>query len=82
MKLHEDWGTTPAAIDTCLRVAEKYDVQVGITVMVSVYKNIENVPLSFHKLVTIAARVQLTGGAGESRRRTYKQRQMENNCDR
>ncbi len=30
LKLHEDWGTTPAAIDTCLRVAEEYDVQVAI----------------------------------------------------
>ncbi len=30
MKLHEDWGTTPAAIDNCLTVAEKYDVQVMI----------------------------------------------------
>ena len=30
MKLHEDWGTTPAAIDTCLSVADKYDVQVCI----------------------------------------------------
>ena len=30
LKLHEDWGTTPAAIDTCLSVAEKYDVQVAI----------------------------------------------------
>ena len=30
LKLHEDWGTTPAAIDTCLRVADKYDVQVAI----------------------------------------------------
>jgi urease subunit alpha len=28
LKLHEDWGTTPAAIDCCLTVAEKYDVQV------------------------------------------------------
>lgn len=28
MKLHEDWGTTPAAIDNCLSVADKYDVQV------------------------------------------------------
>lgn len=27
MKLHEDWGTTPAAIDTCLRVCDEYDVQ-------------------------------------------------------
>src|SRR5690606_26994381 len=30
MKLHEDWGTTPAAIDCCLAVAEKYDVQAAI----------------------------------------------------
>jgi urease subunit alpha len=30
LKLHEDWGTTPAAIDNCLAVAEKYDVQVAI----------------------------------------------------
>jgi urease subunit alpha len=30
LKLHEDWGTTPAAVDCCLGVAEKYDVQVTI----------------------------------------------------
>ncbi|GKS60433.1 urease subunit alpha [Nitrospira sp.] len=30
LKLHEDWGTTPAAISTCLDVAEEYDVQVAI----------------------------------------------------
>jgi len=30
LKLHEDWGTTPAAIDNCLNVADKYDVQVMI----------------------------------------------------
>lgn len=30
LKLHEDWGTTPAAIDTCLQVAERHDVQVAI----------------------------------------------------
>ena len=30
LKLHEDWGTTPAAIDTCLDVAERHDVQVAI----------------------------------------------------
>jgi urease subunit alpha len=30
LKLHEDWGTTPQAIDTCLAVAEKHDVQVAI----------------------------------------------------
>jgi urease subunit alpha len=30
LKLHEDWGTTPAAIDCCLSVAEEHDVQVAI----------------------------------------------------
>jgi urease subunit alpha len=30
MKLHEDWGTTPAAIDCCMSVADDYDVQVMI----------------------------------------------------
>jgi len=30
LKLHEDWGTTPASIDTCLSVAEEMDVQVAI----------------------------------------------------
>jgi urease subunit alpha len=30
LKLHEDWGTTPAAIDCCLGVAEEHDIQVAI----------------------------------------------------
>ncbi|WP_042164586.1 urease subunit alpha [Paenibacillus gorillae] len=30
LKLHEDWGTTPAAIDACLRAADQYDIQVAI----------------------------------------------------
>ncbi|MCU0985533.1 MAG: urease subunit alpha [Acetobacteraceae bacterium] len=30
MKLHEDWGTTPASIDCCLEVADRYDIQVMI----------------------------------------------------
>jgi urease subunit alpha len=30
LKLHEDWGTTPAAIDACLKAADEYDVQVAI----------------------------------------------------
>jgi len=30
LKLHEDWGTTPAAIDTCLGVADEHDIQVAI----------------------------------------------------
>lgn len=28
LKLHEDWGTTPAAIDTCLSIAAQFDIQV------------------------------------------------------
>jgi urease subunit alpha len=30
LKLHEDWGTTPAAIDTCLTVGDEFDVQIAI----------------------------------------------------
>jgi urease subunit alpha len=30
LKLHEDWGTTPAAIDCCMGVADRYDIQVAI----------------------------------------------------
>ncbi|MBI5774108.1 MAG: urease subunit alpha [Verrucomicrobia bacterium] len=30
LKLHEDWGTTPAAIDCCLKIADKHDIQVTI----------------------------------------------------
>lgn len=30
LKLHEDWGSTPAAIDSCLTVCDQYDVQVNI----------------------------------------------------
>ena len=30
LKLHEDWGTTPASINNCLNVAEQYDIQVAI----------------------------------------------------
>jgi urease subunit alpha len=30
LKLHEDWGTTPATIDCCLAVADRFDVQVGL----------------------------------------------------
>lgn len=30
LKLHEDWGTTPASINNCLKVAEQFDIQVAI----------------------------------------------------
>lgn len=35
LKLHEDWGTTPAAIDACLIVAEEYDIQVSVVIPLS-----------------------------------------------
>ncbi|GKA77659.1 amidohydrolase 1 [Tanacetum coccineum] len=31
LKLHEDWGTTPAVIDNCLTVAEQYDIQIAFS---------------------------------------------------
>lgn len=37
LKLHEDWGTTPAAIDACLSVCDDYDIQVGATSLECVY---------------------------------------------
>ena len=33
LKLHEDWGTTPAAIDNCLNIADLEDIQVIITII-------------------------------------------------
>ena len=30
LKLHENWGTTPSAIDTCLSIGDEYDIQVSI----------------------------------------------------
>src|SRR5207244_9017721 len=30
LQLHEDWGTTPATIDCCMGVADRYDIQVAI----------------------------------------------------
>ena len=48
LKLHEDWGSTPAAIDTCLRAAEKHDIQVGS--MTFVYQNFHLFFTFFHFL--------------------------------
>jgi len=45
--LHEDWGTTPAVIDHCLRVAEKMDVQVSLTTA--------NSPLPYQKKYVIVS---------------------------
>jgi urease alpha subunit len=35
LKLHEDWGSTPAAIDNCLSVADSFDIQVSCLVLSS-----------------------------------------------
>jgi len=35
LKLHEDWGTTPATIDNCLAVAEQYDIQAQFSSILS-----------------------------------------------
>lgn len=49
LKLHEDWGTTPAAIDNCLAVAEEYDVQVGKTLLSESNRTLHTVLLNlFH----------------------------------
>jgi len=49
MKLHEDWGTTPAAIDACLSLAEREDVQVAIhTDTLNEAGNVEHSIAAFH----------------------------------
>ncbi len=35
LKLHEDWGTTPANIDNCLEIADKYDIQVPRALLIN-----------------------------------------------
>jgi urease alpha subunit len=40
LKLHEDWGTTPAAIDTCLEVCDKYDVAVSFLYRLILFLNL------------------------------------------
>lgn len=37
LKLHEDWGSTPAAIDKCLEVADTFDIQVMIYTWTSLF---------------------------------------------
>ena len=46
LKLHEDWGTTPSSIDTCLSVAEEMDVQVAIHTDTLLVRTVENARLS------------------------------------
>lgn len=40
LKLHEDWGSTPSAIDTCLTVAEMHDIQVSLSLPVLLDGNV------------------------------------------
>jgi urease len=45
LKLHEDWGTTPAAIDTCLQVCDEMDVQVQCQINSNMHAYISNTHL-------------------------------------
>ncbi|KAL2895952.1 Urease [Bienertia sinuspersici] len=61
LKLHEDWGSTPAAIDNCLSVAEEYDIQV-LAIMSSIWKGIGiwNIQISLVPVVVDIFIVALT----------------------
>ena len=43
LKLHEDWGSTPAAIDNCLSVAEAFDIQVSCLLLSSYHAGIPTI---------------------------------------
>ena len=63
MKLHEDWGTTPAAIDNCLSVAEKTDVSVAIhTDTLNESGFVENTTAAFKDRVIHAFHTEGAGG--------------------
>ena len=63
LKLHEDWGTTPAAIDTCLRAAEAMDVQVAIhTDTLNESGFVENTIAAFKDRVIHAFHTEGAGG--------------------
>jgi len=63
MKLHEDWGTTPAAIDCCLSVADDYDVQVMIhTDTLNESGFVENTVRSFRDRTIHAFHTEGAGG--------------------
>ena len=63
LKLHEDWGTTPAAIDCCLDVAEQYDVQVMIhTDTLNESGFVENSTAAFKNRVIHAFHTEGAGG--------------------
>jgi urease subunit alpha len=63
LKLHEDWGTTPAAIDCCLGVAEEMDVQVAIhTDTLNESGFVENTAAAFKDRVIHAFHTEGAGG--------------------
>lgn len=63
MKLHEDWGTTPAAIDNCLAVAETTDVSVAIhTDTLNESGFVENTTAAFKDRVIHAFHTEGAGG--------------------
>jgi len=63
LKLHEDWGTTPAAIDTCLSVADDYDVQVAIhTDTLNESGFVEDTIAAFHHRVIHTYHTEGAGG--------------------
>ncbi|ADZ68542.1 urease subunit alpha [Polymorphum gilvum] len=63
LKLHEDWGTTPAAIDTCLSVADEYDVQVMIhTDTLNESGFVENTTAAFRNRTIHAFHTEGAGG--------------------
>jgi len=63
LKLHEDWGTTPSAIDTCLGVAEEHDVQVAIhTDTLNESGFVENTVAAFRDRVIHAFHTEGAGG--------------------
>jgi urease subunit alpha len=63
LKLHEDWGTTPAAIDCCLSVADEMDVQVAIhTDTLNESGFVENTIAAFKNRVIHAYHTEGAGG--------------------
>ena len=63
LKLHEDWGTTPAAIDNCLNVAEDFDIQVAIhTDTLNESGFVENTAAAFKGRVIHAFHTEGAGG--------------------
>ena len=59
LKLHEDWGTTPAAISSCLDVAEATDTQVAIAKAVNLVQGHHGLYMGHHFRSTVAEIFQL-----------------------